>query len=122
MKKLYLVDARCCWLALMLGGCDFSGNDLPHLAKEPNSNNATTTVPETPAESIDLTLPPAMLEAQQQEKDFLAPAEIPPTSFTSSPEENDVSFSGKLHLDESEDKEYLDAVDGAEVKIKVKFE
>jgi hypothetical protein len=122
MKRPYLVGTCCCLLALPFTGCDFSGDDLPHVVDEPDTNNATTSIPETPAEIIDLTIPPAMLELQQQEKDFLAPTETPSTAFTSSSEENDASFNGKLHLDESEDKEYLDTIDGAEVNIKVKFE
>ena len=122
MKRPYLVGASCCLLALLLTGCDFSGDDLPHVVDEPDTNNAATGIPEAPAEIIDLSISPAMLEAQQQEKDFLAPTETPSTAFTSSPEENDVSFSGKLHLDESEDEKNLDAIDGAEVNIKVKFE
>ena len=122
MKIPYLAGACCCLPALLFTGCDFPENDLPQVVDEPDTSNAPTSAPEIPAEIIDLTISPAMLEAQQQEKDFLAPTEIPSTAFTSSPEENDVSFSGKLHLDENEEKEYLDAVEGAEVNIKVKFE
>ena len=121
MKKSYLVGACCCLLALPFTGCDFSGDDLPHVVDKPDTNNATTIAPETPAETIDLTIPSATLETQQ-EKDFLAPTETPSTTFTSSPEENDVSFGGKLHLDKTGDEEYLDAIEGAEVNIEVKFE
>ena len=121
MKKSYLVGACCCLLALPFTGCDFSGDDLPHVVDKPDTNNATTIAPETPAETIDLTIPSATLETQQ-EKDFLAPTETPSTAFTSSPEENGVSFRGKLHLDKTGDEEYLDAIEGAEVNIEVKFE
>ena len=120
MKKSYLIGICCCLLALPFTGCDFSGDDLPHVVDKPDTNNATTIAPETPAETIDLTIPSATLETQRG-KDFLAPAETPPASFITS-SEDDVSFSGKLHLDESEDKKNLDAVDGAEVNIEVNFE
>lgn len=49
-----------------------------------------------------------------------APIEIPSTSFSNSPKKSNVSFSGKLLLDDSEDG-YIDVVDGAEINIEIKF-
>jgi len=121
MKKLYLVDTCCLLSALLLGGCDFSGNEPP-VVDEPDSSSTTETIPDIPVKTIDLTLSPAILETtQQQEKDFLAPAETLPTSVINSLKENDVRFSGKLHLDKSENKEYLDAIDGGEINVELKF-
>ncbi len=122
MRKLYLANTCCLLPALLLAGCDFSGNDLPPVVNEPDPNSTTETIPETPATTIDLTLSPAILETmQQQEKDFLAPAETLPTSVINSPTKDDVRFSGKLHLDKSDDKEYLDAIDGGEINVELKL-
>ncbi len=123
MKKFYPVNICCQLTVLLLSGCDFSGSDLPPVVDEPGTGSTTTGIPEIPAKTIDLTLSPAMLEAmQQQEKDFLAPAETLPTAvINSSKDNNDVRYSGKLHIDKSDDKEYLDAIDGGEINIEVKF-
>ena len=125
MKKKHLVSTCCLLPGLLLTGCDFSENDQPYVVDEPG--NTAIIAPETSTEIIDLNISPAMLEAlQQQEKDTLTQTEIPPTSFTNSSKEDDVSFSGKLHLDkntdENTDEKYLDAIDGAEMNIEVKFE
>jgi len=123
MKKPYPVTICCQLTVLLLSGCDFSGNDLPAVVDEPDTGSTTASIPEIPAKTIDLTLSPAMLETmQQQDKDFLAPAEtLPATIINSSKDNNDVRFSGKLHTDKSDNKEYLDAIDGGEINIEVKF-
>lgn len=120
MNKIHLVTANCLLLTIFPVGCDFSDNNISDKVKKTDTGSTPTTAPATPAESIDLSISPAMIEQQEQEKDFLAPSEIPSTSFNDPPKESDVSFSGKLHLDDSED-DYPDAIEGAEINIEVKF-
>ena len=123
IKRHYPVSAGYLLLAHLLTGCDFSEGEPPHVIDKPDVNNTRTKAPETPPKSIDLTISPEMMETlQHQEEEAFTQTETPSALFTNPSKEKDVSFSGKLHMDEDEDKEYLDSVDGAEVNIKVKFE
>lgn len=122
MRGHYPVSGSYLLLALLLTGCDFSETEQPTVVDRNDDNISIPRPPKTPAEeAIDLTISPEMMEALQQDEGPLTQTEAPPTSFKNTSSENEISFGGKLHLDEDKDTEYLDSLDGAEVNINVKF-
>jgi len=101
-------------LHLALTGCDGSGDNQP--ASRTISNQI-----QQKQKPIDLTISTEMVESlNKREKDFLAPVVIPSTSFKSTKQESKLNLSGKVHIDDEEE-DYIDAIDGGEVNVEIKF-
>lgn len=123
MKIPGLTGARFVFpLTMLLTACNLTDNKPSDDATKLNNNHMPAITPASPAESLDLSITSAMTgQPQKQETDFLAARETPPVPFLNTPKENDLSVSGKLYLDDDEE-DYLNAIEGAEITIEVRFE
>jgi hypothetical protein len=102
-------------LNLSLIGCDGSSDNQP-------SNEAVSNPVHLETPPINLNISSEMLESLNvQDDDFLAPTETPSASLKNKKQENKLNLSGKVHIDDEEDS-YIDAIDGGEVNVEIKFE
>lgn len=123
MKRHYLAVASYALLLItLMAGCDIFDNNMSGSADKPNADNTSPNISSTTKHPVDLSVTPEMLEQlKQQETNFLATDKTLPAPFQDTPKENNLSVSGKLHLNDDEE-DYIEAVEGAEIKIEVKFE